>query len=781
MGVDAACKPALSRKRSGLEGAFGRWLLPVLAVILAAGLLIGKHTANWVWAAAGLAVAGAGIAVFRKQPTRRRILITMLTLCAGVVLGTMTWHPILPEERVWHVTGVIAEEVRDGHSTQHRTVLQHVTLDGKPWRGGAYWSFYMAETPEDLQPGVRVEGDFRLYHPSGAENPGGFDFREYLLQRNIRIGLYGSTGLTIRGESNTVTGRLAALRHVLTGKLYEVMGEQAGSYAATMLLGVRSLLPTEERDAFSRLGIAHILSVSGFHVAVLYGIIAQCLHLLRLSRKVRLPILTMLLTAYCILAGLGAPVVRASILILLREYGLIRHRPSEGLHLLSCAAIITLLLMPAQVTNAGFHLSYAALLALILVRPFLAGKSKEDGFLARHRRMDRLHNMLMSSLAVQIGILLPQLYWYQELPLLSVLLNILVLALAACLLNLYWILLVLMWVPFIGPSLGRLAAWITDLMTRGVMWLGSADWITLWTKQADLITLIGWLLVGVGLCYPLCLKKWIRLALTTAGTAAIVLSVVPWPHHGTEYIQLSVGNADAAVLQDEQTVWAVDTGEDATLSTYLHQRRLSVDTLVITHLHADHVGGITELINDRIPIRRVILPASAEQLSIAPESLGIVTALEKRGIEVIHAGRGDVFTLPSGTMTVLWPEKEHVRRNQDPNDYSLAMLFELNGVRMLTTGDLTGTYEMYSAQPADLLKAAHHGSSSSTSPEYLSVVSPGAILVSGNDETRWAALIRRSGGIPVWGTQDRGAIMIRFDENKAFIDGYHEPVLSPVE
>ncbi|MBQ6175157.1 MAG: ComEC/Rec2 family competence protein [Clostridia bacterium] len=752
-----------------------RWLLPLMALCLMSGILIGKHAVTWVWAAVSAAAAVTGIIVVRKSVLGRSVLAALLFLSVGTLAGFQTWHPVLPDEGMYHVTGIIADEITEGSNTQRKTLLQHVTLDGKAVRGGAYWSFYADELPDGLRPGMTVEGDFRLYHPSGADNPGGFDFREYLLQKGIRIGLYGRVNLTVRHSGLSVTAWLAGVRHALKERLIAVMGEQAGGYAATMLLGVRNLVPTEERDAFSRLGIAHVLSVSGFHVAVLGGSLILILRKLKIGRWARLPILTVLLCAYCVLAGMGAPVIRAVILILLREYGMLRHRPTEGLHLLSAAAIITLLVMPAQLTGAGFQLSYSALLALILVRPFLvSGKWPAPKRRVFRKWTDGIRIALMSSLAVQIGILLPQLYWYQELPLLSVVLNIAVLTIASMLLTGYWILLLLMWIPFVGPLLGSLAARVTELLTGGASLLASHDWITMWTRQADLLTAAGWVLVMIGLCWLWCMKRTWRTVMVCAGTAMMVLSVIPWPHRGVDYIQLSVGNADAAVLQDEGTVWVIDTGEDATLSTYLHQRRLSVDTLVITHLHKDHAMGILDLISDRIPVRRVILPEGAEEQAIPPECLEALAALEARGTAVLHAARGDVFDLPNGSMTVLWPEHGRVRSGQDANHYPLGMLFELCGVRLLTAGDLTGTYEMYSARSADLLKASHHGSKASTSAAYLEAVSPQAILLSGADSERMASLAERAPGIPVWATQDIGAVTVRFEAGRMYLHGFHE-------
>ena len=101
--------------------------------------------------------------------------------------------------------------------------------------------------------------------------------------------------------------------------------------------------------------------------------------------------------------------------------------------------------------------------------------------------------------------------------------------------------------------------------------------------------------------------------------------------------------------------------------------------------------------------------------------------LRAAGTEIRYLGRGDVLPLPSGSVTVLWPEKGGTRPGRDANNYSLASLLSLQGVTVLQTGDLTGTYEGYAAVRADLLKAAHHGSPFSTSPEFLSAVNPASV------------------------------------------------------
>ena len=259
-----------------------------------------------------------------------------------------------------------------------------------------------------------------------------------------------------------------------------------------------------------------------------------------------------------------------------------------------------------------------------------------------------------------------------------------------------------------------------------------------------------------------------RAVVLLAGAAVLAVSLIPLPQRGTEYIQLSVGNADAAVLLDDGQVTVIDTGEgDGVLSTYLRQRRLSIDTLVVTHLHRDHALGLRDLLDEDIPVKELLLPWGAEHASVTSDMLMLVEEMAARGTQVRHVGRCDAWTLPNGTLRVLWPEAGRVRPGQDANASSLTLLLETYGTRMLLTGDLDGKYENYAAEAADILKAPHHGSLQSSGESFLKQVSPRVTVVSCGDEKRRVATEERLPDSRVFGTENRGAVTIRFDE-----DGY---------
>ena len=735
------------------------WLLPPAVLFLIAGILAGREMASPLWPL--LACIPALAAILLLKGGLRFAACMALCLTLGAAAGQAAWHPALPPEGDYEVRGIISEEITEGHFGQVRTVLSDVSLNGRPLSSGAYWTFYLEDgetLPENFVPGREVSFRASLYHPEGAENPDGYNFREELLRRGATVGIYGREGLSIAVPSSfSFSGAAASLRHRLSEGLIRMMGEEAGGYTAAILLGNRSLVPSEDRAAFAKLGIAHVLAVSGFHTGVLVFLLSGLFRLLRLRPAIRLVLYAIVLLGYCALCGMSQPVLRASLLLLLSLGGKLLNRPRISLHLLCATAILLLLLSPVQLTGVSFQLTFGAMLGITLLLPYL------DSLNPFSRKFPRkLWSSAAIVIAAQLGVLLPELYHYQKLPLLSFFVNLPVSAFVTVLISLDWVILLLLPLPFLCGLPAATGAFLTNGFVSIVKSVSALPGITLWTHASTWWTLLGLIPVFYALCALFRPSRRRRLACLLGGLAVVCVSLVPWPHQGTEYIQFSVGNADAAVLWDGDTVLALDTGtDDGILSGFLRRRP---DAVVLTHLHTDHAGGLQSLVDDEIPIPVIYLPAGAEEQAVHEDILALLDQLRSSGTEIRVLSRGDILPLPSGSLTALWPEKGKTRPHQDANNYSLVSLLSLQGVSFLHTGDIDGPYESYSAVPADLLKAAHHGSPFSTGAEYLSLVNPEAILLSCRRLSRFESFSERADGIPVWSTAVHGALTVRFKD-----------------
>lgn len=743
------------------------WLLPALAVFFALGVLLGR-TAGSVWY--GAAALAPGCAAFFLLRGRGRFCAALAVFLAlGCLRGYGAWHPALPEEGGRTVSGIVSGEVQESPAGHFRTALSGVTLDGVPLSGGAYWSFYAEGVPEGLLPGVRVTFRGSVYHPSGASNPDGYDFREELLRRGIRAGVYGNTDLAVSApDSFSFAGFTASLRHRLRGSLISALGEETGAYASAMLLGTRSFLSREDRTAFSRLGIAHILSVSGFHTGILIGMLALLFRLLRVPQPVRFWLYAAALGFYSSLCGGNPPVLRASLLLLLFMRGKMLNRPRGMLHLLSASFLFFLFLSPVQLTGLSFQMSYGAMLGLTVVSPYLNSLWTPRGRAGRWVR-----NALSVCAGTQTGVLLPQLYVFQELPLLGIVMNCPVLLLGTGLIVLYWVVLLTLPFPLLSTAAGFLAGTATSAFVSAVRSLGNLPGITLWTPASGPLTAAGVLLLALGLCAMFRWKKRSRVLLSVCGTLLIVLSLTVRPHGSTEYVQLSAGNADAAVIWDRDAVLVVDAGEDdGVLSDFLRRRRLTPDAVLLTHLHADHVFGLRSMLEDRIPIPVIYLPDGAERAEVHPDVLQFLEELKRDGTEFRTLSAGDVIPLPSGEITVIWPEEGKTRPGQDANESCLVLRIGLMGSILLQTGDLDGRYEMYAAVPADLLKIAHHGSARSTSPAFLEAVHPRAVLLTCGGRERHGRVSERLGGVPLFSTGVHGMLTVRFLDRACSVETF---------
>lgn len=735
------------------------WLLPVGTLFFLCGILLGRIAQSWIPAFAMLVLSGLAALLSRRW--RRTAALVMAALSAGALLSWRTYHPVLPAEGDYTVRATVMQEIVTDERGQVQTLLTGVMLDGQPAPDG-YWTFYLDEEetlPEWLIPGAQLEMKAAVYHPRGQSNPGGFDFREYLLQRGVGIGVYGAQEMTPVQHGFSLRGRMAALRHRLSLSLMEAMGSEAGAYAAAMLLGTRDFIPQEERAAFQALGIAHILSVSGYHVGVLALLLILLMKPLPTGRGVQTVLEGLLLGAYCLLTGGNAPVIRAVGLLLWREITRMQHRSVAPLHMLCVTAVVQLAFNPALLTGASFQLTYGAMLGLLLVFPRLRKQR-----VCRTVWGQRVWESLAGALSAQLGILLPQLYWFGDLPLLAVLLNMLIIPYAGVMMTLYWATLAALPVPGLRMLLGSLSAGATSVLLWVVRRLDALEAASLWTRRADVFTLAGWVLLlwSMSGLVPRRAERFRRPAVLL-GTALAALILLPLPETETSYLQLSVGDADAAILQDHHVTVVIDAGgDDLAAAEYLHQRRQDVELLILTHLHTDHAGGLRALLDQGIGVDVCCLPADAQTPVIDAQTLPLLAELAATGTEFCCLSRGDVIGLPSGTLTVLWPEKGRVFPVHDANDVCLVLQAEIGGVTMLLTSDVSGMYEMYSAAPADILKVAHHGSADSTSEAFMAQVQPRLLLLSNRDEVREARVRALAGERMLYTTGRDGGITIRF-------------------
>lgn len=745
--------------------------MPCAALLMMAGIALGFQAPTSAMPMLCVSAALAGLLLLGRRRTRAAGCL-LLTFLLGAALGIRTANPTLPPEGDAQVTGVVAGEVDfRAEKGQVRVILRDVTLNGERIASGAYWTFYLKadeKVPDCLTPGARISMTAEVYHPQGQRNPHGYDFRQALRQKNILIGLYGAAKLQALPDGLSLYGLAARFNHRMAQTLRDVCGEEAGQLASAVLLGMRDEVPDEEQEQFRRLGIAHILSVSGFHVGVLVALLALLMMPVK-HRRLRMALTLPMLLAYAFLTGGNAPAVRAVLLWAFVCWGRIRHKRVLMLHVLCASAMIQLLFAPAQLFSASFQMTYGVMAAICGITAQTAPNAqKKRGW------KGKMLFLLSVSAAAQFGVLLPELYWFGRVPLLGIAVNVLLVTGMNVLLLLDWVTLLLTPIPWLAALPGAATHAVSEGFLRLVNALGQFA-PTLWTRQPDAWVVLGWLLVFAALLpFGKSRNRWQnrkkRLPMLAAGAALMATILLPAPFSGTEYMQLDMGDADAAMLRQEKHVLVVDAGEyGGDLASYLRAEHLPVDLLVLTHLHSDHAGGVQELLDEGIPIRQCVMPSGALEADFDEEVLPLLARMEANGTVIETVGRGDILQWAEGKLTVLFPPEGFSASNA--NDGSMALLVEAEGVKLLLTGDLSAQYGQYAAVSADVVKAAHHGSKNGTTQAFLDESAPSAVLVSTKRESA-ADYLRSITDADVYSTLKSGAIIIRMADSCFTIDQF---------
>jgi len=268
--------------------------------------------------------------------------------------------------------------------------------DALPASGRFELTLYDVEPPA-AGVGDRVEVLARFRVPRVARRPGAFDYGTYLARR--RIGLVASAGsakaIRVLEKSSAFAPRalLARTRARLVEAVERALPPRAAlekpseeaALLAAVLLGHRASLDAEQKLAFTRVGVGHILSVSGLHVMLLVGALWIALSRLGMRPRPRALLLVAFTLAYVAVVGARAPAVRAGVIATVYMLGLALGRQADGRNSLGAAALLILAWNPAQLFAVGFGLSFAAVIFLACLVPLFEGAWRE-----RFRLPDRL-------------------------------------------------------------------------------------------------------------------------------------------------------------------------------------------------------------------------------------------------------------------------------------------------------------------------------------------------------------------------------------------------------
>lgn len=650
------------------------------------------------------------------------------------------------------------------------------------------------QRPPELRYGQRVELDARVRRTQNFRNPGAFDYAGYLARQDIYWTASAVAGAPVKvlpGECGSRfrravfalrTAALERLERLYRGDSYQTAMMQA------ILIGESSGLEKVWTEDFRRTGTYHALVISGLHVTVLAAFFLFLMRLCFLPQTSALVLTTLAAWLYALVSGWQAPVVRAAAGFMLFAIGRWLYRRARVLNLLAAVAIAFVVLDPEQMFDASFQLSFLSVTAIgALAVPLLERTSlplarglaglpdtSRDPHLEPRVAHFRLELRLLGetlwlwtripqrvwliaaaipargvffvwetvviSAVVQFGLALPMAVYFHRLSLTGLSANVAIVPLMSAVVPAGFVAIFTGW-----KFAAAIAGWL----------LGASQWIAGWHVRWEPNWRIPDPPLWLAIAFTAALLASALLRRKTLLCVSVLLLVVmvwhPFPPESQpgvlELTAIDVGQGESLFLSFPDGKLAVldgggipafgqrrrprlDIGEDV-VSPYLWSRSIRrLDAVALTHAHEDHLGGLVALIDNFHP-KELWTGAVSENADWAR----VRDAAIRHRVRIVRLESGRRFPYGGAQVEVLAPLAEYQPAPEAHNNDSLVLRLRYGRHSFLLTGDIERQVEWELAGRGlllrtDVLKVAHHGSNTSSTPPFLELVRPAFAVIS---------------------------------------------------
>lgn len=795
---------------------FVEWNQPYrFFVVLVCGWIVGLLLARQGWFSfaffVGLTIFTALVGSWTIYYWMRGRRLTLFLCAIGIAGAILCWyeqhhHSQWPQsfenQRLWFFGQIVSKPEVDGNQLSFVGEMTAIS-SGENWQ-----TCY----PEQLQITVRLRthsewrqaqqlkrmqfftAPIQLQRPLPATNPGGFSYARYLQHRQIywlgRIESWSQLRRLTQSNGD-VRVLIDDWRKQVAKRIDHLFPAPTAGLVQSMVIGEREKVAFELEELYTLSGIIHLLSISGLHVTLLIGGCYYILTRLRLARETAALLLLLLLPIYVLFTGAEPPTVRAGLMSGLSLLAIYFGQRQELLSFFAFALWLQLCWNPYQLWEPGFLLSYVITLVLIEVAPHLAS--------SRSNLYERVKQMIQISVLAELAALPIVITFFHQNSLFAWLGDILFVPILTLLLfpaSLFVLILSLIWMN--GAS--WLASWIAFLLDHLHQFLNFLKPLFLWQASWSEPSLL-WIVLYVGILILVCLL-WIsrhaRYTMKHRWLAVCTLALLLFYAHlpaaikeqETRLTFLDVGQGDSIILESANgRVMVIDGGGQPNFArerwqkrrqpydvgrrvvNYLRYRGIQkIDNLVLTHGDYDHLGGL-QTVTKQLSVQRVIRNNQAPH-SVAEQQL--VSLWRQQQIPIYQIDRGAQEKWAPGIVIRFYnPAHLYQQAMRNENDASLCIELLIHGQRLLLTGDIEASGEavmqkLLPSHPIMLLKVAHHGSRTSSTPAWLDHIQPQHAVISVGRQNRFGhpapeVVTRlRQRGIHIWRTDQQGAITFRF-------------------
>ncbi len=605
-------------------------------------------------------------------------------------------------------------------------------------------------------------------------NPNLFDYNSYYHKQ----GLIGSIFTTqsnikiIRRHAGNwfIKNLIIPLRNYFFNTISQYLESNKKALLIGLLLGEKQEMSEKLRQTFADTGIAHILAVSGLHIAILIGILLLLLPIIRVRGLLQLAIIIVVIFIYLSIIGFKISAVRAGLMALFVCLGLYTHRYYNPINSVLVAAIIILLFSPQAIFEISFQLSFIATLGIIMITPKLYNiikKYKIPKYITRYLLLP-----FLVSLSATISIAPIVLNYFFQFPLLTVFANLLIIPLVSLAMPLGFL---VMFLNLLIKGLAAIYAQTLWLILKLIIYLSekfsNLSWQNLEFGKPPLIFIALFYLFLLMIIFwkNLRFRKLSAIFLLVGLNFYIWQNILSPQNLIVTFFDLKKGDAILLELPNRKTM-LIDAGEpnEIILPLLKSKRIKNIDLAVITHPHFDHYGGYQDLINT-VKIKQFLI---ATDTSSDTTYQNLINRLRNNKQEIFLANENQSIATYRTDISVFYPNPIS-RKNYEvgvlsPNDISVVLKLNYENISLLFPGDLDN-FELIQHFPlqAQFLKIPHHGSKVANNPTLINKVQPEYVIITGRKTINPDVLrLFKQHRLKIFNTRKNGALIVLLSKQR---------------
>lgn len=574
-----------------------------------------------------------------------------------------------------------------------------------------------------------IEGEFK--QPEEARNYKGYNYKQYLKTKKI-IGTVELEKAKILKSSNG--SFIHNIQKYIKDTINGTLTDEEGNLLLAILLGDKDKLSEDIQESFKTSNLSHMLAVSGAHVSYIILGLTYVLQNSIIGKKNEKIVCIIFLLFFMAITNFTPSVTRACIMAVLTLFSGIIYRKSDVYTNISVAALITLIFNPYNLLDLGFQLSYGGTIGIIIFIKRIQEKKSNS------KVINYIKQMALVSIYANIIIIPIMMYHFNTVSFTFIISNIMASPILVIIVITGFLFII---TSITAKPLTRLIAIfikpILSILIKISQICSKLPFSSILVVTPYIFNVISYYAI---ILYCIKSKKNNKCKIIIGLLIVLILInfiIYIFPQKlRIFFIDVGQGDSTLIITPDKKTVLidgggsdSFDVGEKVLLPYLLDRRILKIDYVLISHFDTDHCGGILTIMK-KVKVKNIIISEQAEHSENYERFKKLM--IHKK-IRLIEVKKGDKIKIGRySEFKILFPTSRLLSENP-LNNNSIVAQFNYNNFKMLFTGDIEKLAEQQILKTekaeirADILKVAHHGSKTSSIPEFIKAVKPKIALI----------------------------------------------------